>query len=111
VLRVTPFDSDEEAISLARAISDAPAAYLWTSDLQRAHRLALALASAHTWVNSRNPQDHQAPSADSGPDGSDAIDFYTQYQAVHIGGDVPRAAARHQLDGRDGRLAGNPRSR
>jgi aminomuconate-semialdehyde/2-hydroxymuconate-6-semialdehyde dehydrogenase len=77
--------------------------YLWTSDLHRAHRLALALGSAHTWVNSRNPQDLQAPSAGRGPGGpgapggSDAIDFYTQYQA--------------DVHGRDGRLAGNPRSR
>jgi 5-carboxymethyl-2-hydroxymuconic-semialdehyde dehydrogenase len=90
VVRVTPFDTDEEAVSLASAITDGPAAYIWTSDLQRAHRLAPALDSAHTWVNSHNPRDLQAPSAGPGPGGLGApggpasIDFYTQSWAVHI---------------------------
>ncbi|HUA43324.1 MAG TPA: aldehyde dehydrogenase family protein [Streptosporangiaceae bacterium] len=85
VLRVTPFDTDEEAASLASAFKYAPAAYIWTGDSQRAHRLAPALDAADTWVNSHNPQDLQTPSAGPG--------FYTQSWAVHIGADdgpVPR---------------------
>ena len=99
VVRVTPFDTDQEAVSLASAIKDAPAAYIWTSDLQRAHRLGPALDSAHTWVNSYNPRDLQTPSAGPRPGGLGAqggpgsIDFYTQSRAVHIAADdrpVPR---------------------
>ena len=54
VVRVTPFDTDEEAVSLANAVTDPTAAYLWTSDLERARRLAPAIGSASTWVNCRN---------------------------------------------------------
>ena len=76
--------------------------YIWTSDLQRAHRLAPALDSAHTWVNSYNPEDLQAPSAGLGPDGLGApgrhgsIDFYTDSRVLHIAADdgpVPRLGA------------------
>ena len=56
-LRVTPFDTDEEAVSLANAVTDVAAAYLWTSDLERARRLAPAIESAGLWVNSHNPED------------------------------------------------------
>ena len=69
VLRITPFDTDDEAVSLANAVTDPTAAYLWTSDLQRAHRLAPAIESASVWVNSCNPQDRPTEPVD--------IDFYT----------------------------------
>jgi 5-carboxymethyl-2-hydroxymuconic-semialdehyde dehydrogenase len=99
VLCVTPFDSEEEAVSLASAITDAPAAYIWTSDMQRAHRLAPALDTANTWVNSHNPRDLRTPSADPARSGGavqdepGTIDFYTQSWTVHIAADdgpVPR---------------------
>jgi 5-carboxymethyl-2-hydroxymuconic-semialdehyde dehydrogenase len=90
VLRVTPFDTDHEAVSLANAVPSPPAAYIWTSDLQRAHRLAAAIKSASIWVNSHNPQDRQTPPAGHEPGRPEAqslhagIDFYTQTQTVHI---------------------------
>jgi 5-carboxymethyl-2-hydroxymuconic-semialdehyde dehydrogenase len=87
VVRVTPFGTEEEAVSLASAVQDAPGAYIWTSDLERAHRLAPALDTAHTWVNSRNPRDLQAPSAGTRPGGPGGIDFYTRSWAVHLADD------------------------
>jgi 5-carboxymethyl-2-hydroxymuconic-semialdehyde dehydrogenase len=96
VLRVTPFDTDEEAVSLANAVTDPMAAYLWTSDLQRAHRLGPAIESAGVWVNSHNPQDHVHAAIDDRPGGaaeSINVDFYTQYRTVLIAADdtpVPR---------------------
>jgi 5-carboxymethyl-2-hydroxymuconic-semialdehyde dehydrogenase len=87
VVRVTPFDTDEEAVSLAGAVTYPAAAYIWTSDLERAHRLAPAIESASTWVNSHNPQDLQT--ATSGVN----IDFYTQSRTVFTAADdtpVPR---------------------
>ena len=92
VVRVTPFDTDEEAVSLANAVADRAAAYIWTADLRRARRLAPAIESASTWVNSHNPQDLRA-TATGGP-GADAgdldVDFYTQSRTVLIGaGDCP----------------------
>jgi len=85
VLRITPFDTDEEAVSLANAVTDPTAAYLWTSDLQRARRLGPAIESASVWVNSGNPQDRPAEPVD--------VDFYRQSRTVLIAADdtpVPR---------------------
>jgi 5-carboxymethyl-2-hydroxymuconic-semialdehyde dehydrogenase len=97
VVRVTPFDTDEEAVSLASAIEHSPAAYIWTSDLQRAHRMARALGSADIWVNSHNGQDLLTPPAGHMPGRSGAaarhasIAFYTQFQTVHIAADETAA--------------------
>jgi 5-carboxymethyl-2-hydroxymuconic-semialdehyde dehydrogenase len=99
VLRVTPFDTDEEAVSLANAVTDPTAAYLWTSDLRRAHRLAPAIESAGVWVNSHNPQDHVHAAIDDRPGAaaeSINLDFYTQSRTVLIAADdtpVPRFGA------------------
>ncbi|HEY0937364.1 MAG TPA: aldehyde dehydrogenase family protein, partial [Trebonia sp.] len=51
---VTPFDSEAEAVALANATRYGLAAYLWTSDLRRAHRVAALVESGMTWVNSHN---------------------------------------------------------
>ncbi|HEY1620672.1 MAG TPA: aldehyde dehydrogenase family protein [Streptosporangiaceae bacterium] len=98
VLRVTPFDSDEEAVALANAVAGPAAAYVWTADRQRAHRLAPAIGSASTWVNSHNPLDLRTPGAGhSGAAAGDLnIDFYTQSRTVLIPADdtpVPRFGA------------------
>jgi 5-carboxymethyl-2-hydroxymuconic-semialdehyde dehydrogenase len=86
VVRVTPFDTDEEAVSLANTVPALTSAYIWTSDLQRAHRLAPAIESETTWANSHNPQDLQAVSA--GRPGAEAgqvgIDFFTHSRTLLI---------------------------
>ena len=90
VVRVTPFDTDEEALSLANAVPHPAAAYIWTADLQRAHRLAPAIESPRTWVNSHNPLDLPAAAAGHGPGqpGAEAgdvnIGFYTTSRSVFI---------------------------
>ena len=61
VVCVTPFESEEEAIQLANATKYGLAAYLWTSDLRRAHRVAAAVESGMTWVNSHNVRDLRTP--------------------------------------------------
>ena len=91
VVRVTPFDTDEEAVSLANAATDLTAAYIWTSDLQRARRLAPAIESASTWVNSHNRQDQPGAAAEDVN-----VDFYMQSRTVLIAADytpVPRFGA------------------
>jgi 5-carboxymethyl-2-hydroxymuconic-semialdehyde dehydrogenase len=102
VVRVTPFDTDEEAVSLANSVANTgpalTAAYIWTSDPQRAQRLSPAIESAATWVNSHNPHDLQAESA--GRPGAEAvragIDFFTRSRTLLIAADgtpVPRFGA------------------
>jgi 5-carboxymethyl-2-hydroxymuconic-semialdehyde dehydrogenase len=89
---VTPFDTEQEAVTLARAIAGAPAAYLWTSDRRRARRLAAAIGSAMTWVNSHNQRDLRTPSGwSAGGPGSESsqggIGFYTQSSTIHAAAD------------------------
>jgi len=72
VVRVMSFDTDEEAVSLANALADPTAAYVWSRDQHRAHRLAPAIESPSIWVNTHNPQDR--PTAAGHLD----ISFYRQ---------------------------------
>ncbi len=82
LVRVTPFDADDEAVTLANALASPTAAYIWTGDPGRPRRLAPAIESASTWVNSHNPQDRLAGDAD--------IDFYRQSRTVlTAAGDTP----------------------
>ena len=102
VVCVTPFESEQEAIHLANATRYGLAAYLWTSDLRRAHRVAAAVESGMTWVNSHNVRDLRTPfggvkaSGVGREGGQHSIDFYTESRIVHVAlGDarVPRFGA------------------
>jgi 5-carboxymethyl-2-hydroxymuconic-semialdehyde dehydrogenase len=99
VVCVTPFSSEEEAVSLANDTRYGLAAYIWTSDLRRAHRVASAVEAGMTWVNSHNVRDLRTPfggvkaSGVGREGGQHSIDFYTQSRIVHVAlGDthVPR---------------------
>jgi 5-carboxymethyl-2-hydroxymuconic-semialdehyde dehydrogenase len=87
---VTPFDSEEEAVELANATGYGLAAYLWTSDLRRAHRVAAAVESGMTWINSHNVRDLRTPfggvkaSGLGREGGQHSIDFYTESRIVHV---------------------------
>jgi 5-carboxymethyl-2-hydroxymuconic-semialdehyde dehydrogenase len=102
VVCVTPFDSEQEAVALANATSYGLAAYIWTSDLARAHRVAHAVESGMTWINSHNVRDLRTPfggvkaSGLGREGGAHSLDFYTETRIVHVAlGDthVPRFGA------------------
>jgi len=102
VVCVTPFDSDQEAIALANDTRYGLAAYVWTSDLRRAHRVAGAVEAGMTWVNSHNVRDLRTPfggvkaSGLGREGGQHSIDFYSESRIVHVAlGDthVPRFGA------------------
>jgi 5-carboxymethyl-2-hydroxymuconic-semialdehyde dehydrogenase len=102
VVAVTPFDTEEEAIRLANGTKFGLASYLWTSDLKRAHRVAAAVESGMTWINSHNVRDLRTPfggvkaSGLGREGGQHSIEFYTESRIVHIAlGDshVPRFGA------------------
>ena len=102
VVAVTPFDTEEEAIGLANGTRYGLAAYLWTSSLNRAHRVAAAVESGMTWINSHNVRDLRTPfggvkaSGLGREGGQHSIDFYTESRIVHVAlGDthVPRFGA------------------
>src|SRR5690349_21049358 len=102
VVCVTPFDGEAEAIRLANDTRYGLAAYIWTSDLARAHRVAGAIESGMTWVNSHNVRDLRTPfggvkaSGLGREGGPHSLEFYTESRIVHIPlGDtrVPRFGA------------------
>jgi 5-carboxymethyl-2-hydroxymuconic-semialdehyde dehydrogenase len=102
VVCVTPFDGEGDAIELANDTSYGLAAYLWTRDLARAHRLAGAVQAGMTWINSHNVRDLRTPfggvkASGLGREGGEhSLDFYTESRIVHVplaGPHVPRFGA------------------
>jgi 5-carboxymethyl-2-hydroxymuconic-semialdehyde dehydrogenase len=102
VVCVTPFDGEADAIALANDTSYGLAAYLWTADLTRAHRVADAVQSGMTWINSHNVRDLRTPfggvkaSGLGREGGAHSLDFYTESRIVHVplaGPRVPRFGA------------------
>ena len=102
VVCVTPFGDEAEAVALANATDYGLAAYLWTRDLARAHRVAHAVEAGMTWINSHNVRDLRTPfggvkaSGLGREGGPHSLDFYTESRIVHIPlGDthVPRFGA------------------
>jgi aminomuconate-semialdehyde/2-hydroxymuconate-6-semialdehyde dehydrogenase len=51
VCHVTPFDSEEEVVTMANDTKYGLAAAIWTSNLKRAHRVAPQMNVGITWVN------------------------------------------------------------
>ena len=87
---VTPFGDEAEAIRLANDTRYGLAAYIWTSDLARAHWVAGAIESGMTWVNSHNVRDLRTPfggvkaSGLGREGGHHSLDFYTDSRIVHV---------------------------
>ncbi|WP_308467995.1 5-carboxymethyl-2-hydroxymuconate semialdehyde dehydrogenase [Rathayibacter soli] len=98
VVTISPFDTDAEALSLANGVRYGLAAYIWTSDLKRAHTFAQSVEAGMVWLNSHNVRDLRTPfggvkASGLGHEGGyRSIDFYTDQQSVHITlGDVHTA--------------------
>ncbi|WP_217189306.1 5-carboxymethyl-2-hydroxymuconate semialdehyde dehydrogenase [Streptomyces buecherae] len=95
VVAVAPFDDEAEAVELANATEYGLAAYVWTSDLKRGHRVAHAVESGMVWINSHNVRDLRTPfggvkSSGLGREGgAHSIDFYTESKIVHVMLDQP----------------------
>jgi 5-carboxymethyl-2-hydroxymuconic-semialdehyde dehydrogenase len=90
VLVAMPFSTEQQAVHLANATPYGLAAYVWTNDIQRAHRVAHAIDTGMCWVNSQNVRDLRTPfggvkASGIGREGGDyAFDFYCDTEIVHI---------------------------
>jgi len=90
VLTMLPFADESEAVSLANDVRYGLAAYLWTRDGARAHRVAQALEAGMVWVNSENVRHLPTPfggmkASGIGRDGGDySFDFYMETKNIAI---------------------------
>ncbi|MGH2453454.1 MAG: aldehyde dehydrogenase family protein, partial [bacterium] len=96
VLVVIPFEDEAEALRLANDVRYGLAAYLWTGDVSRAHRVAQALDAGMVWTNSQNVRDLRTPFGgmkDSGigrEGGHYSFDFYMEYKTIHVATGIHR---------------------
>ncbi|MEO7369471.1 MAG: 5-carboxymethyl-2-hydroxymuconate semialdehyde dehydrogenase [Ilumatobacteraceae bacterium] len=99
VVCVTPFEGEEEAVRLANATRYGLAAYIWTDDLRKGHRVAQRVEAGMMWLNSHNVRDLRTPfggvkaSGLGREGGRQSVDFYSEISIVQVAlGDthVPR---------------------
>jgi 5-carboxymethyl-2-hydroxymuconic-semialdehyde dehydrogenase len=90
VVVALPFDDEKEAVRLANDVRYGLAAYVWTNQVARAHRVSQAIDSGLVYVNSHNVRDLRVPfggAKDSGigrEGGVFSFDFYTEFQSIHV---------------------------
>lgn len=90
VVVATPFKDEGEAIRLANDVRYGLAAYVWTRDIGRAHRIGQSIDAGMVWLNSQNVRDLHTPFGgvkDSGigrEGGHYAFDFYCELQTLHV---------------------------
>lgn len=81
-----PFDTEEEAIAIANDSAFGLGAGVWTSNLDRAHRMIRQLESGNVWVNLFRRVGPELPfggQKDSGF-GTDSILEYTREKTCYI---------------------------
>ncbi|HKI56542.1 MAG TPA: 5-carboxymethyl-2-hydroxymuconate semialdehyde dehydrogenase [Trueperaceae bacterium] len=90
VLTAIAFTDEAQALELANGVRYGLAAYLWTRDAGRVHRMARDLEAGMVWVNSQNVRHLPTPfggmkASGIGRDGGDySFDFYMETKNVSV---------------------------
>ena len=90
VVTVTPFDTEDEALTFANSTRYGLSATVWTRDLSRAHRVAASLDAGTIWINCWLLRDLRAPFGgmkESGmgrEGGFESLNFFTEAKNVCV---------------------------
>jgi aminomuconate-semialdehyde/2-hydroxymuconate-6-semialdehyde dehydrogenase len=90
VCHVAPFDSEEEAITMANDTKYGLAASVWTTNLKRGHRIAQSMNAGITWVNCWFLRDLRTPFGGVGlsgigrEGGMHSLNFYSELNNICI---------------------------
>ena len=91
---MSTFRSDEEVIELANSTEYGLGGGLWTTDLQRAHRVAAAMRSGMVWINCYKRVNPGSPFGGVGSSGYgremgfEAMHEYTEAKSVWVNVDA-----------------------
>ena len=89
-LSVFKFKTEEEAIRIANSVRYGLTAYIWTSDVSRAHRIARDVEAGMVWINSQNVRHLPTPFggvkySGIGRDGGEySFDFYMETKNISV---------------------------
>jgi aminomuconate-semialdehyde/2-hydroxymuconate-6-semialdehyde dehydrogenase len=90
VVTIMPFDTEEEALSMANDVSYGLASVIWTNHLARAHRMSTQLHTGIVWINCWLVRDLRTPfggvknSGVGREGGFEALRFFTEAKNVCI---------------------------
>ncbi|KAI1633767.1 aldehyde dehydrogenase domain-containing protein [Biscogniauxia mediterranea] len=90
VVAIAKFEDEEEAVALANDTTYGLGAAVFTTDLERAHRVAAEIEAGMVWVNSSQDCDPRVPfggvkqSGIGRELGEAGLEAYSQVKAVHI---------------------------
>ncbi len=90
VVTITPFDSEEEVLTMANCTEYGLACSIWTNDLTRAHRVAANIHSGIVWINCWLLRDLRTPfggvkqSGVGREGGWEAMRFFTEAKNVCV---------------------------
>lgn len=90
VVTITPFETEEEVLMMANSTEYGLSATIWTSNLQRAHRVADQVQAGIVWINAWLIRDLRTPfggvkSSGVGREGGwEALRFFTEPKNVFV---------------------------
>ena len=90
VCHIAPFDTEDEAVSLANDTNYGLAASIWTTNLKRGHRVAQQMNAGITWVNCWFLRDLRTPFGGMGlsgigrEGGLHSLNFYSELNNICI---------------------------
>lgn len=90
VVTLTPFDTEEEVLTMANSVKYGLASSVWTNDLKRAHRIAEKIEAGIVWINCWLLRDLRTPfggvkASGVGREGGwEAMRFFTEAKNVCV---------------------------